>query len=263
MKKSLILVALLACTLPLTTFAQEISLPITFTTGASSATLTIGTHPNATDDFDTDIDVFAPPAPPANALTVWSTVNNENYLSDFRDTTSVEKVFSVAYQSDPGSTIILNWDTALIPTDWTFEIIDSGSGTQFGPLDMASTGSLDLSSAGGLLDTGLTIRMMPEQQTGVSNEHAGELPDGLFLSQNYPNPFSSSTEIAFTIDQTSSVQLAVYDVTGKQVAQLVDNRLAPGDHVISWQPAHLPNGVYFYRLTQGDNLQVRAMLLMK
>ena len=263
MKKSVILVALLACTLPLSASAQEISLPIEFTAAASSATLTIGTHPNATDDFDTDIDVFAPPAPPSNALTVWSTINNENYLSDFRDTTSVEKTFSIGYQGDPGSTIVLSWDPSLIPSNWTFEIVDDGTGMQFGPLDMASTGSLDLSTAGGLLDTGLIIRMVPEQQTGVSNEDVSELPDGLFLAQNYPNPFSTSTEIAFRINQSSSVQLAVYDVTGKQVAQLVDNRLAPGDHVISWQPAHLPNGVYFYRLTQGNTLQVRAMLLMK
>jgi hypothetical protein len=95
-------------------------------------------------------------------------------------------------------------------------------------------------------------------------------PVAFKLDQNYPNPFNPSTNIAYTVGgvglQASGfrdVRLVVYDLLGREVAVLVDERKAPGSHSIEFDGTGLSSGVYFYRLTAGPNIQSRKMVLMK
>ena len=243
--------------------SQAISLPIEFSTASDTSTIVIGTHPDASENFDINIDVFAPPSPPEKLLNVWSTINNENYREDYRDTTGVEKLFHVTFETDAGSAIIARWDPAILTGNRIFEITDDDTGLLFGPIDMTASNSFDVSSAGGLLDNGMRIRMAPGIETGVTTEQDLSLPDVLVLEQNFPNPFKFGTEIRFNTVEAAETRLAVYNILGKEIAVLVDGMVVPGRHAVSWEAVGLPDGIYFYRLTMGSAVRTNQMMLIR
>ena len=81
--------------------------------------------------------------------------------------------------------------------------------------------------------------------------------------QNYPNPFNPVTRIEFTLPEATSVKLVVYDLTGREVAQLIDERKGAGDHSAHWDAADQPSGIYLYWLTAGSYTEVIKMVLLK
>ena len=83
------------------------------------------------------------------------------------------------------------------------------------------------------------------------------------LSQNYPNPFNPSTEIRFSVPESQPITLAVYDITGRQVAVLVDDVKHTGWHKISFNASHLSSGLYVYQLRGLSTVQTKKMMLMK
>ncbi len=87
---------------------------------------------------------------------------------------------------------------------------------------------------------------------------------GIFaLHQNYPNPFNPSTVIRFEMPVTDHVQLAVYDLLGREVAVLVDEPKEAGRHEVRFDAASLASGVYTYRLHAGDVTSSRKMVVVK
>jgi hypothetical protein len=83
------------------------------------------------------------------------------------------------------------------------------------------------------------------------------------LSQNYPNPFNPSTQILYTLKNSSKVRLAVYDLLGRQVAVLVDGMQSAGQHTVAFSGAGLTSGIYFYRLQNDNEVITKKMILMK
>ena len=83
------------------------------------------------------------------------------------------------------------------------------------------------------------------------------------LEQNYPNPFNPSTNISYTIPNESQVSLVVYDIMGKQVVELVNNKQPAGDYNVNFDAASLASGTYFYKLTAGEFISVKKMVLLK
>jgi len=88
-------------------------------------------------------------------------------------------------------------------------------------------------------------------------------PSGFTLEQNYPHPFNPSTVISFQLPVASHVTLKVFDVNSREVATLVDGKLAAGNHVMTFAPAHSTSGLYFYKITAGKFSQTRKAVLMK
>lgn len=93
-------------------------------------------------------------------------------------------------------------------------------------------------------------------------------PAAFQLYQNYPNPFNPATTIRYYISTTSSVKLAIYDITGKPVAILANGTQFPGEYAVQWngvndsgQPAG--SGVYFARLQAGQFFAARKMILLR
>jgi flagellar hook assembly protein FlgD len=83
------------------------------------------------------------------------------------------------------------------------------------------------------------------------------LPTEFNLSQNYPNPFNAQTEIAFSLANSGEVTLEIYDIAGRLVKTLINDRLAKGRHVIIWDGANSWNdevstGIYFFKLSAGE-----------
>ncbi len=111
-------------------------------------------------------------------------------------------------------------------------------------------------------------------QSGVKKETGG-LPTSFKLFQNYPNPFgeggtsgNSATTIKYSIPTVGtahelSVRLVVYDILGREITSLVNERQSPGNYSVKFNAGNLPSGVYFYKLKAGTNVLVRKMVLLK
>lgn len=128
----------------------------------------------------------------------------------------------------------------------------------FGETPLISAGSSDIFIA--KLGTGVT---------GVGDEFA--LRPSFHLAQNYPNPFGPATNIAFRIAPASGeglVNLKIYDICGREVRTLVNERKAPGSYAVAWDGrndtgVHVASGVYFCRVQAGGLVQTRKMLLVR
>ncbi len=91
----------------------------------------------------------------------------------------------------------------------------------------------------------------------------GGIPGEFSLSQNYPNPFNPTTVIQYQLTGVVHVTLRVYDVLGREVATLVNGSETPGIHEVTFDAGSLPSGVYFYRLTAGNHIATKKMLVIK
>ena len=89
------------------------------------------------------------------------------------------------------------------------------------------------------------------------------IPDKFHLYQNYPNPFNPSTNIKFDLPNNVEVNLSVYDIEGKKILTLVNNRFQGGTYEYTLDASGLPSGVYFYTLKAGNILLSKKMLLVK
>jgi len=83
------------------------------------------------------------------------------------------------------------------------------------------------------------------------------------LNQNYPNPFNPSTNIEFSIPVNQKVKLAIYDITGRQVAELVNQELSAGIYSFTFDAVDFSSGIYFYSLQTENFNQTRRMTLVK
>ena len=83
------------------------------------------------------------------------------------------------------------------------------------------------------------------------------------LRQNYPNPFNPSTLISYDIASPGRVRLVVFNTLGQEVARVIDEFKEPGTYQYRYLAPDLPRGVYFYRLTAGNNTAIHKMILMK
>ena len=89
------------------------------------------------------------------------------------------------------------------------------------------------------------------------------VPLRLDLMQNYPNPFNPTTMVEFQLPAASTVRLAVYDMLGRQVAELLNEVRAAGQHAVPFNAAGLASGTYTYRLTAGERVLTKRMLLVR
>lgn len=102
-----------------------------------------------------------------------------------------------------------------------------------------------------------------EIQTGTVSSAPAVAWTGLALQQNAPNPFRRSTDIAFTLPRDGRAELRVYDVAGRLVQTLVDDRLPAGPHAVRFERPAAGAGVYFYRLTADGRTVSRKMVMLK
>ncbi len=97
----------------------------------------------------------------------------------------------------------------------------------------------------------------------VSDDPQPQLPQCITLSQNYPNPFNPATTIEFALPQPREIRLAVYNVLGQRVVLLAEKNCNAGTHRVQFDGSSFPSGVYIYRLSAGDAVLCRKMMLVK
>lgn len=189
-----------------------------------------------------DSDVAMKTADNANSNTG---ANFRTYYSGTNDSLTVTMEAGMAGKKYPADTTKNVWTV----TFNGYENLNSPgfTGTSYYVLIDMSTGNV-LTTGG--IATG--IETSPQQK-----------PEKISLAQNYPNPFNPSTNIDFSIPQTSHVELTVFDILGKKVATLINNRMSAGNHTIRFDASRLSSGVYFYRLYTGGQSITKKLTLIK
>jgi photosystem II stability/assembly factor-like uncharacterized protein len=106
------------------------------------------------------------------------------------------------------------------------------------------------------------------------HNNTNEIPDKYSLYQNYPNPFNPTTKIKFDIPTENKfplskgglkgvVSLKIYDITGREIQTLVNEKLIPGTYEITFDGSNYASGVYFYQLKSGDFVNTKKLILLK
>jgi photosystem II stability/assembly factor-like uncharacterized protein len=95
------------------------------------------------------------------------------------------------------------------------------------------------------------------------------IPTGYLLRQNYPNPFNPQTNIPFELSESGYVTLKIYDITGREVKELINGKWGKASYVAEFNAENLASGIYFYRLkfvsdaTKKEFIDTKKMMLLK
>lgn len=176
-----------------------------------------------------------------------------------------------------------SWNPPFVVTDADFQSMDTTGvrGARKSDGSLPDVSFLHLAAGSDLIDGG-TMAGIPyfglapdlgafESVFPVSVRTNQEVPDSYTLFQNHPNPFNLTTRVRFAIRIASHVRIALYDLLGREVALLLDERRDAGVHEIGFDAAGLASGAYFYRLqaqpldggTPGMFVKTKSLILLK
>ncbi|MDH4069907.1 MAG: FG-GAP-like repeat-containing protein [Ignavibacteria bacterium] len=131
------------------------------------------------------------------------------------------------------------------------------------PLLTDMDGDSDLDLIGGVNGGGIVFYENLENSTSVDPAETGELPGILHLVRNYPNPFNPVTAIEFRLARAGTVTVAIYDLNGSLVEQIVEGEFREGRHVVEWNAGRRASGVYVARVSAGSSEQTIKLVLLK
>jgi len=156
------------------------------------------------------------------------------------------------------------WDTG-----WTKILVYSTEANRF-----LSAGSLvSIAGATGIVSVATAtfdarpVTVAVDSTTGV-DDPSTTLPTEFALHANYPNPFNPGTTIEYDLPRQASVEIVVYNIAGQKVRTLVNGNISAGQHAAVWDGrdaggSRVSSGIYIYRITAGDFVRSRKMLLLK
>ncbi len=99
--------------------------------------------------------------------------------------------------------------------------------------------------------------------TAVKQPISTTMPTAFRLQQNFPNPFNPTTIISYELPADNVVSLEVYDMLGRKVKTLLSERQSAGAHSVTFNASSFSSGVYFYRLTTGNFVETKKLILIK
>jgi parallel beta-helix repeat protein/predicted outer membrane repeat protein len=99
------------------------------------------------------------------------------------------------------------------------------------------------------------------EPTGITGERL--LPIEYSFHQNYPNPFNAVTVIRYSLPEPADVAIEIYDILGRRIETLVNERQSSGYHQAVWDANDRSSGIFFYRIQAADHAETRKMLLLK
>lgn len=179
--------------------------------------------------------------------------------------------------------------SGLTPGDGHDQLVVTGSATLAGSLDVSAINGFEpqvgqtyqILNAGNITGTfenlvthgglGVNVAYNPDNLTititsplAIGDPRFDEsIPNDYALEQNYPNPFNPSTTIKFQIPNPELVTLKIYDLTGREVAVLMNEQKHAGRYSVEFDARALASGMYFYRLEAGEFREIRKMLLVR
>ncbi len=98
---------------------------------------------------------------------------------------------------------------------------------------------------------------------GVNEFENNSIPTSYGLEQNYPNPFNPSTTITYSLANEEHVSLKVYDIMGREIVELVNEDQTSGTYFLEFDASSLASGMYFYKISAGNFVSTKKMVLLK
>lgn len=128
------------------------------------------------------------------------------------------------------------------------------------------TVSIILNGGGGIIGTGgARFDLVEIKKIGTTSFLDANVSnmDNYILNQNYPNPFNPITTISYHLPKSSFIKLSIYDIKGKLVKTLVNEKKGAGSYSIEWNAENISSGIYFYQIKAGEFISVRKCLVVK
>ncbi|MFZ1684747.1 MAG: T9SS type A sorting domain-containing protein, partial [Candidatus Zixiibacteriota bacterium] len=198
--------------------------------------------------------IVSPPAAPALVSPANGATGLNTTLSVVWRSSATATSYRLQTSLDPNFTTTLINQSGI--TDTTFQLVSLG-------LNVKLYWRVSASNAGGAGSFGSPFNFTTITSSTDVDDNSNGIPTHFALSQNFPNPFNPSTEISFAIPTRSWVRIDIYNMLGSLVTTLVDRELPAGRHHSTWNGQAAPSGVYLYRLTAGDFVDTKKMLLIK
>jgi hypothetical protein len=217
-------------------------------------------------DFDTPVGFFDPPIAVAEMFGVWvfenlGDINNDGY----EDTGFYDWFPPIAggwiYIYLGGDPPVTSPAYGIVPDIGGFAV-----GQEMQPAgDFNNDGIDDWMFVGrDIEDRGRVIVVAGDERFGMAaDEHPSLQPSSFILHPCYPNPFNPSTTISFSLPHAQNATIAVYDLTGRTVSTLADEIMNAGEHTVTFNASGLPSGIYFARMTAGNQMITKKMVLLK
>ena len=181
-----------------------------------------------------------------------------------------------------GSEVVLNWQTATEVNNYGFEVERARLRPKERDYAEASWETLGFVNGNGNSNSPKSYSFT--DNSAISGKYSYRLKqidvDGKFeysdvaevtigapgkfeLLQNYPNPFNPTTQISFALPLAAKVNLSVFNMLGQKVEELANHTFEAGVHAVQFNAASYSSGIYFYKLTTGNFLQIKKMMLLK
>ena len=193
-----------------------------------------------------------PPVPPTGSVDL--RLENNTYVSS-----QTEVTLQIQQNEEP---ILLSLENG-------FEGVITFYSETLEPVEYILRGNAKIEVPQGAVRAALTLTDGSGIDT-LEGSPSGLIPEQFSLSQNFPNPFNPTTQIAYSLPEDAKVQIGVYNMLGQQVAMLQDGFLKAGAYTVTLDGSSLSSGVYFYRFSAKSSgasatafEMVRKMTLMK
>lgn len=194
-------------------------------------------------------------------------VIKDNEVSPYGGRLKLRWNISEALSGGGEYTLQFGWTTVMETTDFKPDRVNNAKIYNLTDTTEAGTGSYTTQlikqpytvARGGITVLGPFAVGIFSGQTGLDETSVGA-SDGFNLAQNYPNPFSSSTTISFSIPVKAYVSLKVYNLLGEEIAEMAGKEYPPGLHSVTLPESGLTRGIYYYTIRARDFVQTKKMI---
>jgi hypothetical protein len=182
-------------------------------------------------------------------------------ISDLRPAGQSGQSYNLTLQTEPGKTLSLDVEGL---DQFSGQEVQLYSQSEARTIDLRATPSPELTPANG---EGSYVLLIGDASY-VDSKRADLTPQELQLRQNYPNPFQGKTTVSFALPEDSDVEVVVYDILGRRVRTLVDDKRSAGVHEVQWNGLNelgqpVASGMYIAQMTAGNTTRTIKMTVIR
>ncbi|MCP5063434.1 MAG: T9SS type A sorting domain-containing protein [Ignavibacteriae bacterium] len=214
------------------------------------------------DDAKITYDNYDRFAPPGDFDEFRLSIFNENLdtpykylLTDFRPSSNEGEIYAVKLKAKLNEKIKIQFSIPVNYQDSEVFLVNQNSNL----INMKISKSIEFIPTRHLYE----LKILIGNQEFINNQREKILPKEFSLDQNFPNPFNPTTNIRFTIPKTKFVTLDIYNAIGQKVTSLVNKKLNPGIYTEQWNAINYSSGIYYAKLSAGNNVVTQKLVLMK